>query len=460
MTRIFAFVVCGLLVTPACALAQSPTPPTHLRGVPVAETSSEPLNLTLAEAVRRGLAQNLAAILEEQRLRGTESTRLLALSELLPHVSGYVRQSDQVINTAAFGFKFPGVPTLIGPFTVFDARIGVSTPLLDARAIGGYRAGQALVQAGQADLGEIRETVVLAVGTLYLQTEADAARVESARAQVTTAEALVRLAQDQRSAGLVAGIDVVRQQVQLESARARVIVAENAYEKRKLSLARAIGLPSSRPFALTNTARFVAAPPITADEAVAEAAAHREDLKAAQARVDAARFARSAESAGNLPSVHLDGDVGVLGNHVSDTERTYSIAATVRVPIFEGGNTKARVQRADVELREREAELADLTSGIRYDVQAALLDLKAAEAGVEVADSSRTLARQELEQAQDRFKAGVASTLELVQAQESVANSTEQYISSVYAHAVAKGAYTRAIGQVEQRFVAMVGGQP
>ena len=117
------------------------------------------------------------------------------------------------------------------------------------------------------------------------------------------------------------------------------------------------------------------------------------------------------------------------------------------------------MQRADVELREREAELADLTGGVRYDVEAALLDFKAADAGVSVADSARTLSRQELDQAQDRFRAGVASTLELVQAQEAVATANEQYIASVYAHTVAKGTLARAIGQVEQKFVALVGGQ-
>src|SRR5262245_34799934 len=101
MTRILpSLLFTGLLLSSAAAFAQSQTPPLHLRGVPNAEASAEPLPLSLAEAVRRGLAQNLAAIVEEQRLRGTESARLTALSELLPHVSGYVRRSDQIINTA------------------------------------------------------------------------------------------------------------------------------------------------------------------------------------------------------------------------------------------------------------------------------------------------------------------------------------------------------------------------
>ncbi len=440
------------------AAAQNATPLT-LRGVPQGTLSPTPLPLTLKDAVQRGLQQNLAAILEEQRLKGAESTRLEALSALLPHVGGSVRQSEQKISTASFGFQFPGVPTVIGPFGVFDARLTLSTPLFDARAIGGVRAGKALVKAGQANLRDVRETIVLAVGTLYLQVQADAARVESARAEVTTAEALVGLASDQKTAGIVAGIDVLRQQVQLQSARARLITAENVYEKRKLSLARAIGLPGGQTFTLASRTAFHAAPPLTLDQAVAEASAAREDVKAAQARVDAARFTRQAEAAARWPSLHLDADLGTIGRDTSALDRTYGVAALVRVPVFEGGETRARVQRAQAELRIREAELADLTGSIRYDVSAALLDVRAADAGVEVADSARTLSQQELDQAQDRFKAGVASTLELVQAQESVATATEQYIDSLYAHAVAKGTLTRALGQVESRFVALVGGE-
>ena len=181
---------------------------------------------------------------------------------------------------------------------------------------------------------------MLAVGTLYLQVQADAARVESTRAEITTAEALVGLASDQKAAGIVAGIDVLRQQVQLQSARARLITAENVYEKRKLSLARAIGLPGGQAFTLASRTSFHAAPPLSLDQAVAEASAAREDVKAAQARVDAARYTRQAEAAARWPSLHLDADLGTIGRHVG-TDRTYGIAALVRA-VFEGGETRPR----------------------------------------------------------------------------------------------------------------------
>ena len=460
MRRAFVWIVAGSLVgVPVPGAAQSVESLTH--GVPAGQISAEPIALSLRDAIRRGLEQNLGVILEEQRLKGTESVRLAAMSELLPHVSGSIRQSRQVLSTAAFGFTLPGLPTLIGPFGVFDARVSLSTPIFDARGVGGLRSGRAEVRAAQATVGDVREAVVLAVGTLYLQAEAGAARVESTRAQVTTAEALVQLANDQRTAGVVAGIDVLRQQVQLQSAQARLIDAENAYEKSRLSLARAIGLPAGQRFTLADTTTFIPSPATTIDQAVREAETNRADLRAARARVEAARAEREAESASRLPTVHLEADVGLLGPGASNADRTYSVAAVMRVPVFEGGNTRARVERADAELHAREAELADIEAGLRYEVEGALLDIKAADAGVEVADRARELSRQELEQAQDRFRAGVSNTLELVQAQEAVAGAIEQYIASVYAHAIAKASLVRATGQVERQFVAVVeGAQP
>jgi outer membrane protein TolC len=447
------------LATPSPARAQAATPEITLRGVPSAQRSDTPIALTLAEAIRRGLEQNLGTILQEQRVRGAESARLRALSDLVPHVSAAARDSAQVVNLAAYGFTaFEGIPSLIGPFTVFDARLYATAPILDLSAVNHLHANTARLTASQADARQMRETVILAVGNVYLEVGADAARVASARSQVATAETLVRLADDQRAAGLVAGIDVVRQQVELQGARARLIAAQNALDKRKLSLARAIGLAPGQAFEVVESPAFSAAPPVSMDAALADATAHRDDLAAARARVEAARNDAKAAHAEHLPSIHLDADYGALGTRPSDAEKTYAVAASVRIPIFEGGATKARALDADAELRAREAELADLAAGVRYEIEAAMLDVAAAAGQVEVTRSARDLATSQLDQAQDRFRAGVASTLELAQAQDALARASESYITSVYLHAIAKATLARAMGVVEERFVELIGG--
>jgi len=430
-------------------------------GVAEAQVQPAALNLSLADAVSRGLEFNLTAILEDQQRRIASGARLQALAALMPRVSGNVRESAQIINTAAFGFSgLGGLPNLIGPFTVFDARLAVSAPIVDPAATAELRIARANEHAAEADFRRVRETVVLAVGNVYLQALSDRARVDAARSQVSTAEALLRLATDQNASGVVARIDVLRQQVQLENARALLIASENDFAKRKLQLARAIGLTATQSFELSDTVSFTPAPEMTIEDAVREAASHREDLKAAHLRLDAARAARGAAFASHLPSLRLDADLGVLGLTASTAEKTYTIAAALHVPIFDGGRSRAQTVVADAAIRQREAELADLDRGVRFDVSAALLDVNAAAAAVNVAKSGEDLAREELTQAEDRFRAGVATSIELAQAQDAVAHATEQYIASVYSHNLAKATLARALGEGETRFLPLVGGRP
>ncbi len=387
MTRVRSLIVTAALFAvsiPAPAAAQGQSTPIQLRGVPSGPPTAAPLNLTLADAIHRGLEQNLAVILQEQQLKGTESARLDALSELLPHVSGSVRQSDQTLSTAAFGFTLPGLPTVIGPFGVFDARVGVSTPLFDARAIGGLRAGNALVRAGQADVRDVRETIVLAVGTLYLQVRADAARVESAQAQVATAEALVRLADDQRAAGIVAGIDVVRQQVQLQSARARLIVAENAFEKRKLSLARAIGLPAGQVFTLSDTTTFTAAPPMTTERGggggggASRGSEGRRGARRGGARsASAPRRRATCRACISTPTSARSASAHRISNGPTPSPRPCACRSS------RAANGAPGCSAPTSSCASAKPSWPISKGGIRYDVSAALLDLKAADAGVQ-----------------------------------------------------------------------------
>lgn len=428
------------------AAAQAPVPPD--------------LALSLKDAIARGLEANLDMRLEAGRVENAAGSRTRALSDLLPHLSGYLRESQQIISTTAFGFSgFPGIPSRIGPFDVFDARVNVSAPIVDLSARDTLGAQSASLAAEQHSFEDERELVMLAVAKLYLDALAGASRVVAVRAQVTTAEALAQLAEDQRANGLIAPVDALRQQVELQSARQRLIAAENAAAKDKLLLARAIGLPASQTFHLSDAMREVATPVPSLEAATTAAMAARADLKSATARVEAAEAVRRAAVAGRLPSLHFDGDYGVIGNTAPSAGMTYSVAATLHVPIFQGGETRAKVQQADADLHQREAELADLKLGVTYEISAALLDLQTAAAAVEVAQNTSKLATDELQQTQDRFRAGVANSIELAQAQDAVASAVDSLISSIYSHDLAKAALARAMGVVEQRLTDILGGR-
>jgi outer membrane protein TolC len=457
--RTLLLVVVGLALTVPAA-AQVSTPDRFVHGVPAGQVSQTTLPLSLSDAIKRGLENNLGTILEAERLRSADGGRQRALGDLLPHFSGNLRQSEQLVNIAAYGFtSFPGLPELIGPYSVFDARIAMSAPIFDANAINHLHEQNANLRAEEFTQKDTRQAVILAVAYLYLKAVADDSRTKAAQSQVTTAEALVRLAEDQRASGLVAGIEVLRQQVQLASARQRFIVAGTTFDKDKLNLARAIGLPAGQSFELIDHVGYSAGPTLTVEQATEQARASRDDLRSAEARADAARAARQAAVGSALPTVQVDADYGGLGTSAATARQTYAAGAMVHMPIFQGGTIRGKIQQADADLRQREAELADLKAGVEFEIAAALLDLKAADAAVDVARTGESLARQQLEQAEDRFRSGVASSIELVQAQEAFALASDQFIADVYGHNIAKATLARALGVAETSFADFVRGQ-
>jgi outer membrane protein TolC len=408
------------------------------------------------DAVDRALQFNLGLLLQEEEAKRAHGARWRALAALLPDISTGITTSRQIINLEAYGFQ--ANPSVIGPFNVFDARVYASQPVLDLRALNDARAASANERAEILGVRTARDLVTLVAVNLYLEAVAAASRVEATRAQQATAEALSTQAADMKQAGVVAGIDLLRAQVQVQNQRRRTIRSETDFEKAKLQLARAIGLPPGQEFTRADQLPDAPLNEVTLENALKTAFSSRADYLAARERVTAAEASRKAAESDHIPTVHLDADYGALGQTVSASHETYRLAATVRLPIFDAGRSTARRIESASELKRRQAELEDVRGRVEYDVRAAMLDLRAAGQQLEAAQSNVTLAGQELEQARDRFAAGVAGNIEVTQAQESVAIASESYIDALYAHNLAKASLARAVGTAEQSVKAFVGG--
>lgn len=427
-----------------------------LGSAPRGTATAGPIALSVKDAVERALRFNLGLLMQEDAVKDAHGARWRALAKLLPEVSAGASSVRQIINLDAYGF--PGDPSIIGPFNVFDARVYVSQPILDLRAAREARAASASERAETLGVRTARDLVTLVAVNLYLESVAAASRIEAARAQQDTAEALFKQASDMKQAGVVAGIDVLRAQVQVQNQRQRTIRAENDFEKSKLQLARAIGLPAGQAFTLTDRIPYAPIADVTLESALKTAFESRADYLAARERLAAAEANRRAASSDHVPTVHLDADYGAIGQTPADAHATFRVAATVRVSIFDAGRETARRLETDAQLKRRQAELEDVRGRIDYDVRAALLDLRAAGQQLEAAQANVTLAGQELEQARDRFGAGVAGNIEVSQAQEAVAAASESYIGALYAHNLAKASLARAVGTAEQSVMAFLGG--
>lgn len=422
-------------------------------GIPQGKPDGAVLPLSLSEALRRGLKHNLGALLSEQSVQTTRGERLLALSQLLPKVSAGINEMQEQVNLDAFGFQgFPGMKKVVGPFNIFDVRAYMSQKILDISALNQYRAAKENVAAAQYSNENTRDLVVFICANIYLQAVAGNSRIDAIRAQVSTAQVLYDLALDQKTAGVVPAIEVLRAKVELQSQQQRLIVAEDQFAKDKLALARAIGLPLGQEFNLTDSLSYAAIPLMSLDEAVQQAYKARPDFQSAQARVRAAESDRKAARAARLPTVSFSADYGDIGQRPWQSHGSFTIATNLRFPIFQGGSIRGRILRTDATLRQREAEFEDLKGQIYYDVQKAFLDLKAASDRVQVAQSAIKLANDQVEQSKDRFSAGVTNNVEVVQAQEALATASENYISSLQAHSAAKLALARAIGVSDSEY--------
>ncbi len=418
--------------------------------VPLPKTTPGTLSISFLDAIDRGLKQNLGLLLSEDNTLSSRGAKWKELSNLLPDVAAKGQENVQQTSLAALGLRIPGLPRVVGPFNYFDARASVSQSLFNWNYIQKERAAAQNLKAAEFTYKDARELVVLVTGNAYLQAIAGAARVETAEAQIQTAQTLSDRSSDQLKAGVIPAIDALRAQVELQSRQQQLIAARNDFAKQKLALARIIGLALGQEFVLSDKAPYDQLIPPTLEEGLRRAYASRSDYQAALAQARAAELSRSAATAERYPSFDLEADYGVIGVNPGNSNGTFHVGGTLTVPIFQGGRVHADTLQAEAALRQSRARLEDLRGQIDNEVRTALLDLNAAADQVQVARSTVDLAEQTLTQAQDRFAAGVSDNLEVVQAQESVASAHEAYISSLYAHNLAKVELARALGNAEQ----------
>jgi outer membrane protein TolC len=426
---------------------------------PTGDASLTPLNLSLDDAIARGLKTNLGLLTRENSSTNARVDRMQLLAEMLPTVTGGVSMTEQQVSLATFGFHIPGIPSIIGPFHYQDAGAKADIPLYDGRTLNAWRSRKESQRAADLSVKDARDLVVQAVASAYLQIIATAARVGATRVQVETAQALYERARDQHRAGTSPAIDELRSQVELKTQQQQLLALQNQVAKDKLSLARAIGLPSGQAFEITDKAPYKPLDGLAPADALQRAYAARADYQSALAQVRAAGLAHRSVSDEWLPTASISTNYDLVGQTFADSHGTFGVTGSIKMNIFDGGKRRADMLEASTAVKQRREDLANIQGQIDQEVRAALLDLKSAADQVAVAQDNVGLADQTLTQARDRFAAGVTDNIEVVQAQDSVASAQQNLISSVYAHNLAKVALARAMGATEANLKTFMGGK-
>ncbi|MFL6451614.1 MAG: TolC family protein [Bryobacteraceae bacterium] len=478
IVRAVLLVQCAFFLT-VCAFAQqqtsgaAPSPPavaigpkvtsqtddSSYRGsVPQGEVSSTPIPLSLGEAIRRGMKANLGLLTTTEAGRESRAQRLRALSSLLPRITGQVSSTEQQLNLQALGFLVSPppssgftIPNIVGPYNYQTAAAYAQISLFDWTAISNFKASRENIKAAALSVQNARDLVAQAVGNAYLQIIADGARITATQAEIDADNAVYTNAVRRHEAGTAIGIDVLRSQVELKQRQQTLIAVKNQFEKDKLTLSRVIGLPVGQDFTVADPAPSVPLEAMSLKDALERAYVNRPDFKAAKSRVVAAEFTLRAARAERYPSLSANGYYGAQGLQMfANSHGVFSATGALQFNIFDGGRIKGDILQSDSELQNRRNELENLRGQVDYEVRNALLDLTAAGAQVEVAKSNTELANQTLRQGQDRFSAGVTNTVEVVQAQQAVADANERLIGAQYEYNVAKVALARALGVAEE----------
>jgi outer membrane protein TolC len=430
----------------APAQSSGPTAQSFQGSVTVGAATGQPIDLSLDDAIERGLKNNLGVILSATETASARGQRLSQLQTLLPSVDASFKDTVSQVDLPAEGLRIPGFPTIIGPFGYQDLRGSLSWSLVDVASLRNYLAARHNFASAQLSAEDARDMVVLTVGNAYLLVLADESQVSSVEAQVATSKVSLDQAVENHQAGIAPLLDELRARVDYQSLQQQLIVAKNSLEKDKLALARTIGLPLAQSFNLMDKAPYQAFDELDVEATIRQAHANRKDLAAMVEQVKAAEQQRKAATSDRLPTLKFSGDYGDIGVNLEHSHGTGDATGTVSVPLFDEFALRGEAQVAQSQLDTENAQLSDKNAQVDADIRDALLDIQSAQKLVEVARSSVDLANEALKEAQERYKNGVSDNLAVSQAEQSVAQADSQYVTSLYRHNAAKLSLARALG--------------
>jgi outer membrane protein TolC len=447
------------LAAPTGQNLSAPTQDNFKGSIVTGKATGTVLDLSLDDAIARGLRQNLGLILQSTNQQNARGQQWEQLQELLPTVTGDASIQVQQIDLASYGLKFPGINPIIGPFQVIDFRAYLTQSLVNVPALEKYIAARHNFAAAKLTAADARDMVVLTVGNAYLLCIADVARIAAVNASLATSKVSLDQATASHDAGISPRLDVLRAQVDYQNEQQSLISATNQLAKDKIALARAIGLPLDQEIRLTDSEPYVALDNLDPAAAFAQALKNRKDLAAQSEQVAAARSQKTAAFADQLPTVKFSGDLGDIGETVNHSHGTYTATGTVSAPILQIAKTRGEEDVADASYQQARDTLSDQIQQVNQDIHDSILDIQSAAKLVDAAKSNVDLANEELSEAQQRFHSGVADNLPVSQAQSSVEQANDQYISALYQHNAAKLSLARALGVAETNLKDYLGGK-
>ena len=419
---------------------------------------ANPQRLTLRDSITLALKHNLSVRLASAQVEELEGTRERRQSSLLPHVNGNALANRENVDLSALGISFPGVPSVVGPFSHYDFRVSATQSLIDRRAYHAWKASEKQEQASKLDYQDARDLVVRQAAGLYLEAQADAAEVRAAESRIPTSQALETLARDQHTQGLATAVDVLRAQVQLARDQQTLLVARDAYQTSLLALARYLGMSPGTRLELTDGLKFHHVDAVDVSQTLEAAIEARSDYRSLMKQRESLVEQQKASRARYLPTLALNADYGAIGRNFGNLAGTGEVQGTLTVTLFDRDRTGEQ-KEIQSRIKRLSEQIDDLGRDIEQEMRKALLDLESTENQVTLTEAAQNLAERALALTRDRFRNGVTDNIEVVTAQAALAAAQDDRIMALARHSDAAMALVRSLGATEKDYQRYLGEQ-
>jgi outer membrane protein len=405
--------------------------------------------IRLIDAINLGRRQGVDAVVARLNVRAANARTAQRRADLLPNIGGRASLTRQTLNLDEFGI--PVATGVTDPFDIYNLQIRASQTLFDASVIARLRAGRDTAIAAGLDAQAVGEIAGATAGLAYLRVLSADETVRAREADSIIAADLLGQARQLVQAGVNPAIDATRSEVSFAAVRTQLEIARNNADGARLDLVRALDLPSGTRLELADSLGLAPLEiPRQPDEAARFAREHRAELAAERARTQSARRSLRAIRYENLPNLSANGGYIESGRETGTLAGSYNLQLLLNVPILDGfrRQNRSKEQSAKVEIQEvREHALANQ---IETEARQAVLDLSSAEQQVAIALERVRLAATELVEAQQRFQAGVAGSVETTNAQGSVIAARDALIQARVNFGTARVSAYRALGVIDQ----------
>ncbi|HTX37280.1 MAG TPA: TolC family protein [Bryobacteraceae bacterium] len=420
-----------------------------------------PLKLTLKEAVALALKQNPQVILANLEVSDSQQDRLVARSGLLPQVNGNLAETVNRLNLeTAIGFAFPGFPHHVGPYYVAQGGVRFNAAVFDLTLWRRFHSAEYGIDSSRAQETAAQDDAILLVESQYLGSQRAAADVQADESRVKLAQALYDQAFDLQKSGVGTGIDTLRANVELQNEKQRLIESSTQLETSLYGLSRLLNVDPRIRIELADQVRFAndqvklaETPPMPVEQRVELAYGTRPELRQIAADEQRAELALRAAGEERLPKLSLSGFWLEQGLTPSSAIPVYQYQASLDFPIFTGGRIQAQKAEADLAIRQLKQREQDLRNRVALEVKTSTAQMEAARHEIDVANLGVQLAKQEVDQARDRFQAGVANNIEVITAQDELARANDNQIAAYYRYNQARADLAHATGRREDFYV-------